>query len=54
MPLIRSDTRGALMIFTTSSLSFAKIEVVYKPQKPDGSLGAGERFGYDLKANKAF
>ena len=36
------------------ALSFAKIEVVYKPQKPDGSLGAGERFGYDLKATKAF
>jgi type VI secretion system secreted protein Hcp len=36
------------------ALNFAKIEVEYKPQKPDGSLGAGERFGYDLKANKAF
>jgi type VI secretion system secreted protein Hcp len=34
------------------ALSFATIEVVYRPQKPDGSLGAGERFGYDLKGNK--
>jgi type VI secretion system secreted protein Hcp len=36
------------------SLNFAKIEVEYKPQKPDGSLGPSERFSYDLKANKAF
>jgi type VI secretion system secreted protein Hcp len=35
------------------SLNFAKIEVDYKPQKPDGTLGASERFAYDLKANKA-
>ena len=36
------------------SLNFSKIEVEYRPQKPDGSLGTSERFGYDLKANKAF
>jgi type VI secretion system secreted protein Hcp len=36
------------------SLNFAKIEVDYKPQKPDGSLAPAERFAYDLKANKSF
>jgi type VI secretion system secreted protein Hcp len=33
-------------------LSFAKVDLEYKPQKPDGSLDAGIHFTYDLKANK--
>ena len=36
------------------SLAFAKIEVEYKPQKSDGSLGAPVVFRYDLKTNKSF
>jgi type VI secretion system secreted protein Hcp len=36
----------------TVSLAFAKINVEYKPQKPDGSLDAGIQFKYDLKAGK--
>lgn len=36
------------------SFNFAKIEVEYKQQKPDGSLAAGTQFKYDLKANKTF
>jgi type VI secretion system secreted protein Hcp len=36
------------------SLNFAKIEVEYRPQKADGSPGPSERFGFDLKTNKAF
>jgi type VI secretion system secreted protein Hcp len=36
------------------SLRFAKIEVEYKQQKPDGSLAPGDKFGFDLKAQKAF
>ena len=36
------------------SFNFAKIEVEYKEQKPDGSLVSGGQFGFDLKANKAF
>jgi type VI secretion system secreted protein Hcp len=35
------------------SLNFAKIEWEYKPQKPDGTLDAPVKAGYDLKANKA-
>jgi type VI secretion system secreted protein Hcp len=34
------------------TLSFAKVDFEYKPQKPDGSLDAGIQFKYDLKANK--
>ena len=34
------------------SLNFAKIEVEYKSQRPDGSLGATAKGGWDLKANK--
>jgi len=36
----------------TVSLAFAKIDLEYRPQKPDGSLDAGIHFKYDLKANK--
>jgi len=35
-------------------LNFAKIEVEYKQQKPDGSAGAADHFGWDLKANKSY
>jgi type VI secretion system secreted protein Hcp len=38
----------------TVSLTFAKVDLEYKPQKPDGSLDAGVRFKYDLKTNKTF
>jgi type VI secretion system secreted protein Hcp len=34
------------------SMNFAKIEWDYKMQKPDGSLGAGAKAGWDVKANK--
>lgn len=36
------------------SFNFAKIEVEYKRQKPDGSFDSAGKFGYDLKANKPF
>jgi type VI secretion system secreted protein Hcp len=34
------------------SLAFAKVDVEYRPQKPDGSIDAGVHFKYDIKANK--
>ena len=37
-----------------ASINFAKIEVEYKQQKPDGSTAPGDRFGFDVKANKSF
>ena len=36
----------------TVTLSFAKVALEYKAQKPDGSLAAGVHFKYDLKSNK--
>ncbi len=34
------------------AIQFAKVDMEYKPQKPDGSLDAGLHFKYDIKANK--
>ena len=34
------------------SLAFAKVDLEYRPVKPDGSLDAGIHFKYDLKASK--
>jgi type VI secretion system secreted protein Hcp len=34
------------------SLAFAKIDVGYMPQKPDGSLDAGIHFKYDIMSHK--
>ena len=36
------------------SLNYAKIEVEYKAQKPDGTLAPAATFKYDLKAKKAY
>ena len=36
------------------SFNFAKVEMEYRPQKPDGTLAPGLHFKYDLKSNKAF
>jgi len=36
----------------TVALAFSKLSVEYKAQKPDGSLAASVKGGYDLKANK--
>lgn len=34
------------------SLNFSKIEMEYKEQKKDGTLGGSVKAGYDVKANK--
>ncbi len=34
------------------SFAFAKVDLEYKAQRPDGSLDAGIHFKYDLKANR--
>ena len=34
------------------SLNFSKIEIDYKEQKADGTLGPSNKAGWDLKANK--
>jgi type VI secretion system secreted protein Hcp len=34
------------------TLAFAKVDLEYKPQKPDGSLDTGVHFKFDIKSNK--
>lgn len=34
------------------SFNFAKIEIEYRPQKPDGSLAPPEKAGWDIKKSK--
>ena len=36
------------------SFNFAKLDVMYKPQKADGTPDAAIHFKYDIKANKEF
>ena len=35
------------------ALNFSKIEIEYKEQKPDGTLGGATKGNFDLKTNKA-
>ena len=49
-----SGTEDAPISTDSVSFNFAKIEVEYKPQKADGSLGAPVQFRYDLKTHKSF
>jgi type VI secretion system secreted protein Hcp len=43
------SAHGESLPIESISLNFAKIEVEYKPQKPDGSLDAAMKAGYDCK-----
>lgn len=47
-------SEGEVLPMDSVSLGFSKIQVEYKEQKPDGSLGASIKAGWDVKQNKAF
>jgi type VI secretion system secreted protein Hcp len=47
-------TEGDVVPMDSASLNFSKIQVEYKEQKPDGSLGATIKAGWDVKQNKKF
>lgn len=49
-PMTKVDTDTVLPT-DIISLNFARIEIEYKEQKNDGSMGAVIKAGYDLKAN---
>ena len=49
-----TGTEEAAVPTDSVSFNFAKLEVEYKPEKSDGSLGTAVDFRYDLKANKTF
>jgi len=46
-------SEGADIPFDQVSLNFSKIEVDYKQQRRDGTLGPGATFGFDIKSNKS-
>jgi type VI secretion system secreted protein Hcp len=47
-------SEGEVVPTDSVSLNFSKIQVEYKQQKPDGSLGASIKAGWDVKQNKKF
>jgi type VI secretion system secreted protein Hcp len=49
---VASSGQGSDHPTESVTLAFAKYSVEYKAQKPDGSLDAAVKTGYDLKANK--
>ncbi|AHK19856.1 Hcp family type VI secretion system effector [Yersinia similis] len=53
MPIGKGDAVFTDTVLPTDaiSLNFARIEVEYKEQQPDGSMGAVIKAGYDLKLN---
>jgi type VI secretion system secreted protein Hcp len=48
----QSDSAGGDLPVDNVTLNFAKIEMEYKEQKKDGTLGAGVKFNWDQKLNK--
>ena len=46
------SANGDVVPLDQISLNFAKIELEYKEQKADGTLGGAVKAGYDLKLNK--
>ena len=49
---VTNSGSGAEQPVEQLSLNFSKIQMTYKEQKADGSLGGTVDFGYDLKGNK--
>jgi type VI secretion system secreted protein Hcp len=47
-----SGSSGSDLPTESVALAFAKVDLEYKPQKPDGSLEAGIHFRYDITANR--
>jgi type VI secretion system secreted protein Hcp len=47
-----SGTADAAAAMESVSLQFAKVDLEYKAQNPDGSLQTGTRFAFDIGANR--
>ncbi|MCW5746293.1 MAG: type VI secretion system tube protein Hcp [Alphaproteobacteria bacterium] len=47
-----SGSSGADLPMESISLNFAKVEISYKPRKPDGGFDDALKAGYDLKTAK--
>src|SRR5262245_16301770 len=46
------SAHGGIVPTDQISLNFAKVEIDYKEQKPDGTLGGSTKAGWDVKANQ--
>ena len=52
-PAVNDGTDGSQESATESvTLNFAQVDLEYKPQKADGSLGPGIHFAWNLQSNK--
>jgi type VI secretion system secreted protein Hcp len=51
---VGGSSGGGVVPTDQVSINFAKVEWEYKSQKPDGTLDAPVKQGYDVKANKKF
>jgi len=49
---VSGSGEGGIVPTDQVSLNFSKLEISYKEQKPDGSLGAEVKQTYDFSANK--
>jgi len=49
-----SGAEGEVVPGESVSLNYSKIQMEYKPQNPDGSLGGSIKAGWDVKQNKQF
>jgi type VI secretion system secreted protein Hcp len=47
-------SEGEVIPTESVSLNFSKIQLEYRPQKADGSLGAPVKAGWDVKKNQKF
>lgn len=47
-----AGSAGGDTLVDGATLGYAKVEVEFRPQKPDGSPGAAVKGGWDVKANK--
>jgi type VI secretion system secreted protein Hcp len=46
------SSAGGPALAENVSVSFSKVDLEYRPQKPDGSLDAGVHFTFDIKNNR--
>jgi type VI secretion system secreted protein Hcp len=51
---VHATVSGTADMSETVSLSFAKVELEYRPQKENGAAAAGVSFKYDLLKNRIF
>jgi type VI secretion system secreted protein Hcp len=51
---VQQSNSNASAVVETVTLNAAKIEVLYRPQQPDGAYGAAEKFNIDCATERAY